>query len=103
MAIAFVLLIYGVITAAGGVMGYVDGKSKGSLAAGSLCGGVLVAAGVLMMSGLGWGFYLGLVVNVLLIVLLGRRYAKTKAVMPAGMLLGISVVVAGVLFTELFP
>jgi uncharacterized membrane protein (UPF0136 family) len=103
MAVAFLLLIYGGITTAGGVMGSFHSKTNGSLIAGFASGAALIASGILLLSGLAWGFYLGLAVNVFLIVLLGKRYAKTKGVMPAGMLLGISVVVAGVLFTELFP
>ena len=102
MAVAFVLLIYGGITAAGGVLGYLHAKSNGSLIAGFTCGAALITSGGLILSGLAWGFYLGFAVNVVLIVILARRYAKTKTVMPAGMMLGILVVVAGVLFSELF-
>ena len=100
MAVALVLLIYGVIVEVGGVMGYVKAKSKASLIAGGLCGAALLLAGGLLVAGMAWGFWAGLTVNLLLIVVFGMRYAKTKAVMPAGLMLGISVVVAGILFTQ---
>src|SRR5687767_7716936 len=100
MAIAIVLLVYGLITEVGGVMGYVKAKSKASLVAGMVCGGLLMIAGVLMLAGMAWAFWLGLAMNIVLIVVFWKRYAKTQAVMPAGVMLGISVVVAGVLFTE---
>src|SRR5262245_36697123 len=102
MAIAIVLFIYGAITAAGGVMGYVEAKNAASLAAGLVCGSTLIASGILLLSGFTWASYLAFAVNVLLIVILWQRYSKTKSMMPAGMMLGISVVVAGVLFTEIF-
>jgi uncharacterized membrane protein (UPF0136 family) len=101
MAIAILLLVYGVITAVSGVFGYIQRRSKPSLIAGVLCGALLLASGALMITGRSWGFWVGLTVNLLLIVVFGTRYAKTRAVMPAGVLLGISVVVAGVLVTEI--
>ena len=101
MAIAIVLLVYGLITEVGGVMGYVKARSKASLLAGAVCGGLLMIAGVLMLAGMAWAFWLGFAMNMALIVIFGMRYAETQAVMPTGVMLGISVVVAGVLFTEL--
>ena len=101
MAIAIVLLAYGVITEVGGLMGYVHAKSKASLIAVVTCGALLLLSGGLMLVGIAWGFWLGLAVNLLLIVVFGMRYAKTQVVMPVGVMLGISVAVAGILFTEI--
>ena len=102
MAIAIVLLIYGAITAVGGVMGYVNAKSTASLIAGAASGCVLLLSGALIIAGAAWGAYLGFAVTMVLIVVFWMRYHKTRTVMPAGMMLGITVVVAAVLFTELF-
>jgi uncharacterized membrane protein (UPF0136 family) len=100
MVIAGVLFAYGLMIAAGAALGYAQAKGSSFLA--GLCGAVLVVAGGLILQGTSWGTYLGFAVNVLLILSLGYRYAKTRAVMPVGIMLGMSAVVAGVLFTEIF-
>ena len=101
MAIGVVLSVYGVITAVGGLLGYLKVKSWASLIAGVLCGADLLTSGTAMFAGKSWGFWAGLTVNLFLVVVFGLRYAKTKSVMPAGVMLGISVIVAGILVTEI--
>ena len=48
------------------------------------------------------GTHLGFAITVLLIVLFGVRFGKTKKLVPAGILLMISIVVAGALASHLF-
>ena len=72
MAVALVLLIYGGLTTAGGVMGSFHPKINGSLIAGFASGAALIASGVLLLSGRAWGVYVGLAVNVLVFVITMR-------------------------------
>ena len=102
MAIAVLLLVYGAIIVVGGGIGYFKAKSKPSLIAGAICGAALIASGAVILAGMNWGAWLGFALTLLLIVIFGRRYAKAQVAMPTGMMLGMSVVVAAALFTELF-
>lgn len=100
--IEIVLIAYGFLVAAGGILGYVKSQSRPSLIAGSVSGLFLVAAALLVVMGVAAGAYVGFTVNVMLIVLFGMRFGKTRKFMPSGMMLVLSVVVAGCLVSELF-
>ena len=102
MALAVVLLTYGLIAIVGGVFGYVAGKSISSLLVGSISGSLLIVSGVLIMRGLPAAAWIGFTATIVLIVAFARRYARTQAMIPSGLMLGVSVVVLGVLFTQLF-
>ena len=90
------LFVFGALTIAGGVMGFVKAKSKPSLIAGGISGLLLLVAGYLVPSKAGLG--LGFVVSLALAARFGRAYAKTKKPMPAGLMavLGIAGVVVTV-------
>ncbi|HEX8373284.1 MAG TPA: TMEM14 family protein [Chthoniobacterales bacterium] len=86
--------IFGALTQIGGVIGFVKAKSRASLIAGLVAGGLLDLAGFLLMRlqdrpqiGLG----LGTAITVLLLGRFAPAFFRTKKVMPAGMitLLGI--------------
>jgi len=96
------LISYGVMVSLGGVLGYVKSKSRQSLLAGSVSGLFLVAAGLLVVMGINAGTYLGFAITVLLVGLFSVRFGKTKKFVPAGILLVISIVVAGALASRLF-
>ena len=102
MALAVVLLAYGLIAVVGGVIGYVTGKSKSSFLIGSISGSLLIVSGVLILQGWPAAVWLGFTMTIVLIVAFARRYARTQAMIPSGLMLGVSVVVLGVLFTQLF-
>lgn len=92
---AIVLMVYGLILIAGGLMGAKAG-SKVSLAAGSISG-IFVFIGLWMAakdSSLGYGFLSAL--TVLLSVMFLVRWIKTKKLMPSGILLMLSLLAAGV-------
>ena len=78
--------VFGVLTIAGGVLGFVKAKSKASLIAGGISGALLVLAGWLMQTQGRSGVLLGLVVSVLLSARFARAYEKSKKVMPAAMM-----------------
>jgi uncharacterized membrane protein (UPF0136 family) len=93
------LLVFGVLTIAGGVMGFVKAKSRPSLIAGSVAGAALLAAGYLTGSGGRLGPVLGLIVSAALAGRFIGAYRKSKKVMPAGLMAVLGV--AGVILTAL--
>jgi uncharacterized membrane protein (UPF0136 family) len=86
-----VLLVYGLLMLAGGVMGFRAG-SKASLYAGGGSGVVLLAAWALTFRSPALGLWIGMLISLLLCVVTGGRLAATRKIMPAGMLLLASVV-----------
>src|SRR5687768_16750468 len=88
----FYLLFFGIVSVAGGVMGFLKAKSKASLIAGSISGVLLVAAGLLARQGDKKGLILGLVVGIALLGRFGAVFAKTRAMVPAGIIALLSVI-----------
>ena len=78
----FVVLVYGLFTLIGGIIGYTKAQSKASLVAGSLSGSILIFCGYGMTQGVRAAYLLTLVVS----ILLGIRFFKTwrvkKRLMP---------------------
>lgn len=77
------LFVFGVLTIAGGVLGFVKAKSRASLIAGTVSGLLLLAAGWMTTSEQKNGPILGLVVSLALAARFGNAYRKTKKAMPA--------------------
>lgn len=102
---AWLVLIYGILVAAGGVMGYVKASSLASLAAGGIAGLALVGASALMLKGnyqAGW--WLSLVVAILLLGRFGSAAAsKGFKFMPGGMVIILSVIVLAALLMQRTP
>jgi len=88
-----VMGVYGVLLIAGGMMGYVKSKSRVSLFAGAIAGGLCVGATWLSMDQPAEGFTIGSLVALLLTGVFINRFAKTRKFMPAGMILVMSVIV----------
>jgi uncharacterized membrane protein (UPF0136 family) len=98
-----VLLAYAILMLLGGVMGYRAG-SRASLIAGSVSGLVLLFAWWVAQHHLAVGLWIGVVIGLVLSVVFGRRYARTRKMMPSGMLLGFSLItVAVLLYAVLVP
>jgi uncharacterized membrane protein (UPF0136 family) len=96
--IAWLVLIYGILIAVGGVMGYRKG-STASLIAGGLAGIALVGAAVAMMkNAYSAGWWISLIVA---LVLLGRfgsaALSKGFKMMPDGMVIILSIIVIAAL------
>ena len=72
---------FGLLAVVGGALGYARAKSKASLIAGGISGGLLIVAGLLYPSLP--GLILALVVSILLLAYFGRSYAAKKKPMPA--------------------
>lgn len=75
--------VFGVLTVAGGVLGFVKAKSAPSLIAGGVAGALLLLAAWLMQTQGRSGVVLGCLVSALLLGRFGRAYAKSKKTMPA--------------------
>jgi uncharacterized membrane protein (UPF0136 family) len=86
------LYLYGVILILGGTMGYVKAKSVPSLVAGLVCGVIALLLGYYYP----WQFApeAALLLSILLIVIMGRRYLRTRKAMPALLIVALSLIVA---------
>ena len=93
------LFIFGVVTVAGGILGFVKASSKPSLIAGGIAGALLLLAGWLAGTQGRVGYIVGLVVSLALAGRFVTAFGKTKKVMPAGVMAVLSVV--GVVLTGL--
>ena len=89
-------IIFGLLTIAGGAMGYVKAGSTISLIAGSISGVLLVVAAFLLPSQAVAGLALGGLVSLLLIGYFLPAFFRTGKMMPAGMMSILSIL--GVVF-----
>lgn len=89
-------LIFGIVTVAGGTMGYVSKRSIASLISGGVCGVLLIYAAYLMHRPHPEPLILGLVVSIALAGKFIPNYIEKKALIPGGLmaiLSGVSIVV----------
>jgi uncharacterized membrane protein (UPF0136 family) len=94
--------VFAALTIGGGVMGFVKAKSRASLIAGSVSGGLLLAAGWLVQSAHAMpGFILGGLVSLALVGRFAPAYRKQHKFFPAGLMavLGITGIAVAVLGT----
>jgi uncharacterized membrane protein (UPF0136 family) len=81
------LFIFGVLTIAGGVMGFVKAGSNASLIAGGISGALLLVAGYLIGAGkVQPGLILGIVLSLALAGQFVPKFLSTHKFMPAGMM-----------------
>jgi len=84
-------IVFGLLTIAGGIMGFVKAGSNASLIAGSLSGLLLLLAAFLLPSHAPLGPALGGIVSLLLIGYFLPAFFRTGKMMPAGMMSLLSV------------
>ncbi|WP_160311391.1 TMEM14 family protein [Rhodopirellula islandica] len=99
---AIVTAIFGAFVVFGGVMGYVKAKSKASLIAGGITGGLLLLSAFLMARGITAGAILGIVVSLLLIGQFGPSLAKKFKVMPNLLVVILGLITLGTLVFSFF-
>ena len=92
-------IIFGILTIAGGIVGYVKAGSMASIIAGSISGVLLLLAAWLMPEHQVAGLAVALVVSLLLAAQFIPKFFRTFKVMPAGLMsvlsaLGIIVAIA---------
>jgi uncharacterized membrane protein (UPF0136 family) len=90
---------FGLLTIAGGVMGYMKASSVTSLFAGAISGILLLSAAFLLPSHAAAGLILGGLVSLLLIGYFLPAFFRTGKITPAGMMSILSIL--GVVFTIL--
>lgn len=91
--------IFGLLTIAGGIFGYVKKGSVISIISGVLCGAALVLAGALLPQRFQVGLVIGLLVSVLLAGKFIPDFVHRKALLPGGLMALLSV--AGLIITLL--
>ncbi len=79
-------LIFGVLTIAGGIIGYIKAGSAPSIIAGSITGILLIVAGLILPEYRAWGLGLGLVVSLVLAAQFVPKFVRTGRFMPAGIM-----------------
>lgn len=98
---SWIVLIYAVLIAVGGVMGYVKAGSMASLISGVIAGLVLAGSAVAMMKGsyqAGW--WVALAATILLLARFGMAALKEFKMMPGGLVIITSLIVLAVLLTQ---
>jgi len=100
--VAWLVLIYGILMAAGGVMGYVRKDSMASLIAGGISGIALVGAAVAMMKdAYSAGWWISLIVALLLLGRFGSAsLSKGFEMMPGGLVIILSIIIIAALLTH---
>jgi uncharacterized membrane protein (UPF0136 family) len=94
-------IFYGILAIVGGILGYVQAKSKISLLAGCGCGVLLLIAALLQLQGQSWGLLAGTVVTGVLLLAFTMRLIKTRKFMPAGLMLILGIPAFGVMISQL--
>lgn len=93
MPTAWIILIYGILTAAGGTFAYLSVKSVPSIVAGGASGLLLIFAGYMMLRGsytAGW--WIALVVTLALLARFGATAFSNFKFMPGGMMILLSLI-----------
>lgn len=85
-------IIFGLLTIAGGVMGYVKAGSVASIIAGSISGVLLLVAAFLLPQQIALALIIAAIVSVLLAGRFLPAFLKTGKMMPAGMMAILSVI-----------
>ena len=85
-------IVFGILTIAGGVIGYVKAGSTASIIAGSITGILLLVAAFLLPQNLAAGLALAVIVSLLLAVQFVPKFLQTGKAMPPGVMSVLSVI-----------
>ena len=86
------ILIYGLVSLVGGLIGYFQAGSKASLISGSISGVLMLICSYLMSQGFKWAYLIAGALTLLLIFVFSIRLQKTGKFMPAGLMIAFGVV-----------
>jgi len=79
-------IVFGILTIAGGVMGYIKAGSVASIIAGSITGVLLLVAAFLLPEHRAVGLATALIISLLLAAQFIPKFLRTGKVMPAGIM-----------------
>jgi uncharacterized membrane protein (UPF0136 family) len=85
-------ILFGVLTIAGGVIGYVKAGSVASIIAGSIAGVLLLVAGFVFSEHRAIALATAFIISLLLAAQFVPKFIRTGRVMPAGMMSILSVI-----------
>ena len=85
-------IVFGALTIAGGVVGYVKAGSVASIIAGSITGVLLLVAAFLLPEHRAMGLATAFIISLLLAAQFVPKFIRTGRVMPAGMMSILSVI-----------
>ena len=85
-------VVFGVLTIAGGVVGYLKAGSVASIIAGSITGVLLLIAAFLLLQHRAIGLATAFIVSLLLAAQFVPKFIRTGRVMPPGMMSVLSVI-----------
>ena len=85
-------IVFGVLTIAGGVVGYFKAGSVASIIAGSITGVLLLVAAFLLPEHRAIGLATAFIISLLLAAQFAPKFLRTGRVMPAGMMSILSVI-----------
>ncbi len=102
MTIISVILIYGLLVAIGGIIGYVKAKSNQSLISGLGSGIALAIAWYVSLQNPTVGLAIATIIALALVIVFALRFRATNKFMPAGLLAGLSLVATGLFAIALF-
>jgi uncharacterized membrane protein (UPF0136 family) len=85
-------IVFGALTIAGGVVGYVKAGSVASILAGSITGVLLLVAAFLLPEHRAMGLATAFIISLLLAAQFVPKFIRTGRVMPAGMMSILSVI-----------
>ncbi|WP_265273016.1 TMEM14 family protein [Nostoc sp. KVJ3] len=92
---------YGILAIAGGIIGYIQARSRVSLLSGSISGLLLILAAYFQLQGQTWGSILAVLVTGVLVVVFAFRLAKTRKFMPAGLMTILGIVALVVMVNQM--
>ncbi len=93
--------LYGILSIIGGIIGYKSAGSKVSLISGTISGLLLLVAAYLQLQGQTWGLTLAVIITAVLVVVFAIRLAKTRKLMPAGLMVVLGLVTLIAMFSQL--
>lgn len=87
MSFALIIaLIYGILAAVGGIIGYLKARSLPSLISGIVSGLLLLIGAVRAAQGIASGLWVVKIVSLVLVIVFIVRLIKTRKFMPAGLM-----------------
>ena len=92
---SIVILIYGIISLAGGIYGYAAKQSAVSLAAGGASGIIMIVCGFAVLRRVYPALYVAIIVALILAVHFGLSFSRAPKLMPAGLMLVMSLLTIG--------